>query len=41
MKKWIEGNPRRKPQYIEDEDEAFYQRRDYLRSFQLRSLEKN
>jgi hypothetical protein len=36
MKHLIEGNPRRQPQDIEDEDEAFYPRHDYQRSLQLR-----
>jgi hypothetical protein len=31
----MEGNSRRQPQDIEDEDEAFYQRHDYQRSLQL------
>jgi hypothetical protein len=32
----MEGNPRRQPQDIEDDDEAFYQCHDYQWSLQLR-----
>jgi hypothetical protein len=32
----MEDNSRRQPQGIEDEDEAFYQHRDYQQSLQLR-----
>jgi hypothetical protein len=31
----MEGNPRRQPQDIEDEDEAIYQHRDYQQSRQF------
>jgi hypothetical protein len=34
MKYQMEGNSRRQPQDIEDEDEAFYQRHDYQWSLQ-------
>jgi hypothetical protein len=32
----MEGNSRRQPQDIEDEDEAFFQHHDYQRSLQWR-----